>query len=268
MAYPFSSELLAEWRKQNPIQGTPQRDILKEYVSPLTFEPGTLGQWRYSVGLDWAGKIVERLNGGIRLGEFMEENIFKPLGIKDTTFRPLQRRNLMERMSSRVERQADGSLKPDPLELYPVIEPADDAGGGGLYTTARDYIKVLESLLRDDGKLLDSLTLNYLFEPQLPETPELVKTLNETGPGNVLNGFGKKEIKINHGLGGIVAVEGVPGVAGSGMMCWDGLPSCFWWIDRERGTCGFYGSQVFPPGDRPTAELFGEFRKAAYDAVE
>jgi CubicO group peptidase (beta-lactamase class C family) len=267
MAYPFSSPLMAEWRNRNPIQGTPQRDVLKEYATPLTFEPGTPGQWRYGVGLDWAGKIVERLNSDVRLGEYMEANIFRPLGMKDTTFRPLQRKDLMERMSSRVERQQDGSLKPDPLTLYPVIEPADDAGGGGLYTTARDYIKILESILRDDGKLLDSGILAQLFKPQLPESPELVKTLNETGPGKVLNGFGEKEVRINHGLGGIVIVDGVPGAAGKGLLCWDGLPSCFWWVDRERGTCGFYGSQVFPPGDRPTAELFGEFRKAVYAAA-
>ena len=266
MAYPFSSPLLVEWRNLHPID-VPTRNVVEEYLLPLTFEPGTPGQWRYSVGLDWAGKIVERLNGGVKLGEYMEENIFKPLGMKDTTFRPLQRKDLMERMCPRVERQEDGSLKVDKMEQYPVIEPYDDAGGGGLYATARDYIKVLESLLRDDGKLLDPSTLNQLFKPQLPENEQLQKTLNETGPGKVLNGFGKKHVKLNHGLGGLIAVDGVPGIAGKGLLMWDGLPSCFWFVDRERGTCGFYGSQIFPAGDRKTAELFGEFRKAIYTAA-
>jgi CubicO group peptidase (beta-lactamase class C family) len=59
---------------------------------PLTFEPGAFGHWRYSLGLDWAGKLVDRLNGGVKLGEYMEEHIFRPLGMKDTTFRPLHRR--------------------------------------------------------------------------------------------------------------------------------------------------------------------------------
>ena len=224
MAYPWSSELLSEWRKLHPIDES-KRDVVKEYLMPLTFEPGTPGQWRYSVGLDWAGKIVERLNGGIRLGEYMEENIFKPLGIRDITFRPLKRKDLMEKLCPRVERQGDGGLKADPMELYPVIEPADDAGGGGLYATAAEYVKVLESLLRDDGKLLDPTTAAELFKPQLPDNDELQTKLNDTGPGKVMNGFGQKNINMNHGLGGVVAIDGVPGAVGKGMLCWDGLPS-------------------------------------------
>lgn len=286
MGYTFSSEVLNQWRKLHPIDD-PKRDIVQEYLMPLTFEPGRPGHWQYSVGIDWAGKIVERLNGGIKLGDYMEENIFKPLGMTDTTFRPLQRKDLMDRMCPRVAREADGSLKMDSMEQYPVIEPVDDAGGGGLYSTAADYIKVLESLLRDDGKLLDSFSRQLLFQPQLTideslqsqsdhAAEKLQESLNQTGPGSVLNNFAwdnhetileGKQVNLNHGLGGLVAVDGVDGAAGEGMMCWDGLPSCFWWVDRKRGTCGFYGSQIFPAGDRKTAELFGEFRKAAYNAV-
>ena len=266
MAYGFSSPLVAEWQAQNPT-GDPKRDVVKECLMPLTFEPGEPGKWRYSVGLDWAGKIVERLNGGIKLGQHMEEHIFKQVGAKNTTFRPLQRQDLMEKMCPRVERQADGGLKMDSMEQFRVMEPVDDGGGGGLYTTAGDYVKVLESLLKDDGKLLKAAMLDELFKPQLPDNDELQRTLNQTGPGSVMNGYGKTQVKLNHGLGGLVAVDGVPGSVGKGMLCWDGLPSCFWWVDRERGTCGFYGSQIFPAGDRKTGELFGEFRKAVYNTT-
>lgn len=264
LAYTFSSELITQWRDLHPIEGGPKRDVLREYLYPLTFEPGTAGQWRYSVGLDWTGKIIERLNGGIRLGEYMEVNIFKPLGMKDATFRPLQRKDILDRLCPTVKR-ADEGLKVDDPRTYPIIEPVDDTGGGGLYTTAVDYVKVLESLLYDDGKLLDSATLDELFTPQLPDNEALRTRLNQTGPGNVLNNFGQKTVKLNHALGGLVLMEGVPGNAGTGMMCWDGLPACFWWIDREKGTCGFYGSQLLPPPDRETARLFGQFRSAVYN---
>jgi hypothetical protein len=103
-----------------------------------------------------------------------------------------------------------------------------------------DFIKVLESLLRDDGKLLDSATLEELFNPQLPNEEELQPRLNQTGPGIVLSNFGEIKVRLNHALGGLVLVAGVPGHAGNGMLCWDGAPACFWWVDREGRTCGFY----------------------------
>lgn len=287
LGYPFSSPLLAQWRKLYPI-ADPKRDVVKEFLLPLTFVPGEPGHWQYSVGLDWVGKMIERVNGGMKLGEYMKKYIFDPLHMTDTTFRPLQRKDLMDRMCPRVARQEDGSLKMDSMEQFPVIEPVDDAGGGGIYTTAADYVKVLESLLRNDGKILDPLSVDCLFQPELSIKEDLAnqydsiaanqrlqKSLNQTGAGSVLNGWAwdgdvlkGQQVNLNHSLGGLVAVDGVPGTAGRGLLCWYGLPNCFWWIDRQRGTCGFYGSQIFPHGDRKTAELFGEFRKAAYkDAV-
>ena len=262
----FSSPLVAKWLVQNPV-GPPRRDIVKESPTPLAFEPGTLGQWRYGVGLEWVGKVVERLNGGINLGAYMDEHIFKPLGITSLTFRPLRRKDLMDRMCPGVQRQTDGKLKPEERAQFSVIEPVDDSGGHGLYGTAGDYVKVLESLLRDDGKLLDSSTADELFKPQLLDSEELQKTLNQTGPGSVMNGFGQTQLKLNYGLGGLVAVEGIPGSVGKGMLCWYGASSCFWWIDREKGTCGFYGSQIFSFGDKKTGALAGEFRKAVYNAA-
>lgn len=287
LGYAFSSPLLAQWRELHPIEG-PKRDVVNECLMPLTFSPGQPGHWQYSVGLDWVGKMIERVNGGMRLGEYMKKYIFDPLYMTDTTFRPLQRKDIMDQMCPRVARQEDGGLKMDTMEQYPAIDPVDDAGGGGLYSTAADYIKVLESLLRDDGKLLDSASIHLLFQPSITistedllngaeltaEKQRLQKSLNRTGPGRVLNGWAwdfdvlkGQEVKLNHGLGGLVAVDGVDGAAGKGMLCWDGLPSCFWWVDRQRGTCGFYGSQIFPAGDQKTAKLFGEFRKAAYKAA-
>jgi CubicO group peptidase (beta-lactamase class C family) len=269
LGYTFSSNhLLFEWRKQNPLKGELSFSIDDEYTYPLIYEPGALGEWCYSVGLDWAGRLVERLNGNIKLGEYMQKHIFTPLGMKDTTFRPLQREELMARMSARVVRDEEGKLKQEDGKIYPVIEPVDDTGGGGLYSTASDYNKVLQSLLRNDGQLLDSSTLEMLFTPQLPAgNKDYLEKLNRTGPGRVLNNFGEKQLNINHGLGGIIAVDGVPGRVGKGMLCWDGMPACFWWVDREGGTCGFYGSQLFPSSDRNTAELFGAFRGACYAAA-
>lgn len=58
---------------------------IKRVALPLLHEPG--GGYMYSVEVDWAGKIVERVNGGVRLGEYMKQHIFDPLGMTLTGFR-------------------------------------------------------------------------------------------------------------------------------------------------------------------------------------
>jgi CubicO group peptidase (beta-lactamase class C family) len=232
MGYDFSSPLIEAWIQTQPPRPH-KRDIRAEYVLPLTFVPGTPGKWQYSVGLDWAGKVVERVNGGVRLGEYMQENIFKPLGMTSSTFRPLLRKDIMERLVPCVKRAEDGSLSmhPGDVAISTVIEPVDDTGGGGLYSTAEDYYRLLESIVRDDGKVLKTATIDELFRPQLQEHEELQKTLSECGiprrTGSHVPG-GLKEVKWNHGLGGVVAVDSVPGMAAKGTMWWDGMANTIW----------------------------------------
>jgi CubicO group peptidase (beta-lactamase class C family) len=232
MGYDFSSPLIEAWIQTQPPRPH-KRDIRAEYVLPLTFVPGTPGKWQYSVGLDWAGQVVERVNGGVRLGEYMQENIFKPLGMTSSTFRPLLRKDIMERLVPCVKRAKDGSLSEHPgdVVIATVIEPVDDAGGSGLYSTAEDYYRLLESIVRDDGKVLKTATIDELFRPQLQEHEELQKTLSECGiprrTGSHVPG-GLKEVKWNHGLGGVVAVDSVPGMAAKGTVWWDGMANTIW----------------------------------------
>ena len=267
--------LLAQYRATLPADQRPpvppQRNIVQEYLLPLTFEPGTEGKWQYGCGLEWTGLVIERLNHGMRLGDYMSLHIFARLGMKETTFRPLQRAELLQRLCPLVVRLTDGTVEADTVGLTPLIDPYDDSGGGGIYTTAGDYVRVLESLLRDDGRILGEEMVREMFRPQFGESEELQVALEETGIAGAMGRLEGKEIlkgvRWNHGLAGVVAVDGVPGVAEKGTMWWWGLPSCFWWIDREKETCGFYGSQIFPPADQPTANLFREFQKAVYNSA-
>ena len=97
---------------------------------PLAFDPGE--RWEYGVNLDWVGLIVEAVSGQ-KLDAYFREHIFAPLGMRDTGFAttPEQR----ARQMSVHQRQADGSLAPQPLETPST--PEFWAGGGGLYSTAR-----------------------------------------------------------------------------------------------------------------------------------
>ena len=78
---------------------------------PLIYEPRD--GWAYSVAIDGAGKIVERVNGGIRLGDFiMKKYTLESLGIALTGFGPLENEELLSRLCPTTERNAAESLEP------------------------------------------------------------------------------------------------------------------------------------------------------------
>src|SRR2546422_2405224 len=81
-------------------------------TTPLMFDPGD--RWEYGISIDWAGKMVEAVSGQ-RLDRYFQENIFGPLGMKDTSFTisPSQR----ARLASVHQRGGDGALAPIEFEI-------------------------------------------------------------------------------------------------------------------------------------------------------
>lgn len=194
---------------------------------PLVFEPGE--SWEYGVSLEWAGRMVERVNGGRRLGEFMRDNIFDVLGMDLTTFRPWDQPKVLERMGGRTWRDPEsGKIAEDKSGWFPFVEPEEDYGGGGAYTCARDYVKLLMSLLLNDGRLLKPATVDLFFTPQLKDSTALCRELS-TGPISVgaTNGLPRDRL-FNYGLGGAMCMDSIPGHCGRGMIFWSGLPNSFW----------------------------------------
>ena len=108
--------------------------------TPITTDPGT--RWEYGINIDFVGKAVEAASGK-RLDAYLRDHIFHPLGMSDTAFRigDPQRKRLVG-MHARGE---DGSLAPIPFELEQ--DPEFHMGGGGLYSTAGDYIKFTQMIL-------------------------------------------------------------------------------------------------------------------------
>ena len=98
---------------------------------PLTFEPGE--KWEYGINIDFIGKAVEKVSGK-NLEVYFRENLFEPLGMKDTGFKLTSDRRA--RLVGMHARQADGSLAPMPFEIPQ--EPEFFMGGGGLYGTAAE----------------------------------------------------------------------------------------------------------------------------------
>src|SRR5207244_2315678 len=122
-------------------------------------------RWEYGISIDWIGKAVERVSGQ-NLEAYFRENLFGPLGMKDTGFRlPAER----SRVAGVHARHDNGSLERIAFEM--VQEPEFQMGGGGLYGTAVDYLAFELMFLREgrcDGKpLLRPETVRLMGQNQI-----------------------------------------------------------------------------------------------------
>ncbi len=107
---------------------------------PLVFDPGD--KWEYGINLDWVGRLVEAVSGQT-LDVYFRDKIFTPLGMKDSGY--ITSDEQRARQARVHQRQADGSLVPQPLETP--VTPEFWSGGGPLYSTGPDYLTFLQMLL-------------------------------------------------------------------------------------------------------------------------
>lgn len=168
LGYPFLNPILTTWCVNNGISPslTAPGKLVHKYGFPLLFEPGE--KWQYGTGLDWAGKMVERANNGIRLETYMRNNIWEPLGMGNTTYDLDKHEHVFRRLAELTIRDPESDVFM-PGER-PSADPIEECyGSAGVYTTATDYVKILASLLKSDGKLLHVQTIEEMFRPQLSQ---------------------------------------------------------------------------------------------------
>jgi len=135
---------------------------------PLQFQPGNV--WAYSRATDVLGRLVEVVSGQT-LGQFLQQEIFEPLGMVDTGFAvpPAQQ----HRIAQPFDHDPDGGV---PMKLFDPREvPAMESGGGGLMSTAMDYARFLQCL-RNGGefeghRLLSRHTLAFMTADHLGDIP-------------------------------------------------------------------------------------------------
>jgi CubicO group peptidase (beta-lactamase class C family) len=260
VGYPWMNETLTAWRKHvGPSQEELRGKVITTFTTPLLFEPGE--GWVYGGGLDWAGIMAVRLNGSKTLGNYVEEHIFKPLGMTSTTFDIDTRPDIEERLVQTSRREEDGTLvvHGEPVFLMKVEE---HSGGGGLWSSVPDYIKVLGDLLKDKPKLLKKETIEELmFKPQIKSGNPALQSLVDARSATAANAVAA-DSGINYGLGGMLLtkdaeVTGLP----KDTLSWGGLPNLKWFCNRKLGVAGMYASQVLPPGDPQSIELSSAFSK-------
>ena len=231
---------------------------------PLVFDPGD--RWEYGINIDWAGLVVEKVSGQ-KLDAYFREHIFGPLGMKDSGFAttPEQR----ARQASVHQRGADGAtLEPQPLETP--FTPEFWAGGGGLYSTAPDYMTFLRALLHDGG--LDGARILR---------PETVALMNRNHIGGIEAGILKTTLpsrsvdvdffpgsSLKWGLAYMINAQPGPNGRSAGSLTWAGLFNTHYWIDPSRRVAGAIMTQILPFGDPRAMKLYGAFERAAYDALK
>jgi len=231
---------------------------------PLVFDPGD--RWLYGINTDWVGRLVEA-SSGQPLDMYFRDNIFTPLGMKDSGYQPTPEQRA--RQARLHTRQPDGSLALQPLETVPA-EPEFWSGGGPLYSTPRDYLTFLQMLLHGgSGNGVQLLK------------PETVAEMHRNATGNIPCGVLKTEMPalsndvnlfpgapLRWGLAYMLNVEAGPNGRSAGTLSWGGLFNTYYWLDPVRKVTGLIMTQVLPFADPRVLKLYGRFESSVYEALK
>lgn len=229
---------------------------------PLTFDPGE--RWQYGINIDFAGKMVEAVSGK-RLGEYLQENLFAPLGMDSTAFRITP--EMRSRLAKVHERRPDGTLKP--LEFVMTQDPEFEMGGGGLYSTAGDYLSFVRMMLNkgkgNGNQVLKPETVALMSKNAMGELK--VQMLKTALPHRTVDAEFFPGMPKGWGLSFMINDRQAPTGRSAGSLAWAGLANTFYWIDQAKGVGGVYMSQVFPfVEERSLANYYG-FEKSVYQAL-
>ncbi len=230
---------------------------------PLQYEPGT--RWHYSVSVDVQGRLVEVISG-MRFSEFLQQRIFEPLGMEDTSFIVPQDKTARlaqiyspkgtpsDMATAFLSRNTSTELvvSDDQINVNYREGATFESGGGGLVSTAADYMRFSQMML--NGGELDGVRLLS------PKTVELMTTNHL---GDMPMGFRRRGV--GFGLGFAVALDlGEIGELGSaGEYNWGGAAGTRFWIDPQEQLIGVFMVQSIPHRTR----LANQFKLLTYQAL-
>ncbi|KAL6241089.1 hypothetical protein RBB50_011992 [Rhinocladiella similis] len=264
MGYDIKNPLLMRYHKGKPkaFCGRFSEAFAK---TPFVYEPGEA--WQYSGSLDWVGTLVERVNGGISLGQFMNDNIWQPLKMESTTFHLETRPELEARCAKLTIRDpAAKTLTSRANDM--IARPSKDANGGaGAFSTVADIIKLLSALLNSGQGILAPSTVAEMFTSQLTNSNHIRDNLADPNFSMGMTTNLPENTPVSFGIGGMIVQEAINSGRQANSMQWGGLPNISWWIDPKGGVCGIYASQMIPPTDEPSIRIKWLFEKAAYQKL-
>jgi methyl acetate hydrolase len=230
---------------------------------PLMFEPGT--RWQYGQGVGWAGRLVEAMSG-TTLENYFQEKIFRPLGMEDTSY--ILPASKFDRMVSRYHREDGSDLQEDERKLP--TPPTTFNGGGGLYSTAADYVRFMQMILNhgagpNNVRILQPKTVESMMTNQIGHlTAGKMKSFKPNTSADV-------DIQPGHtekwGLGFLINTTPYAGGRSAGSLAWAGLYNTFYWIDPKRRRCAVILMQYLPFVDKEAVGLLDDFERAVYRSL-
>jgi CubicO group peptidase (beta-lactamase class C family) len=243
-----------------PAITTCKNDSLK---TPIATDPGT--RWEYGTNIDFVGKAVEAASGK-RLDAYLRDHIFAPLGMSDTGFKIAD--SMRGRLVGMHSRGPDGSLAPLPFELEQ--DPEFHMGGGGLYSTAGDYIKFCQMILnkgRGSGhQLLRPETVMMMAQNHIGDL--VVTKMTSAAPiySNDVDLY--PDMVKKWGLSFLINAAQTPEGRSPDSLAWAGLANTYFWIDPARDVAGVILMQLLPFADPHSLQAFAGFERGVYAGLD
>ena len=259
LSYGFfgASAVDALYVEANPIAAAEGLDDFARRVAelPLIASPGT--RWNYSVSTDILGRVVE-VASGQPFDEFVKERILDPLDMNDTAFWVAEEKRA--RFMANYAKPGDALVITDsPADGEYTSPPNFPSGGGGLTSTASDYIRFAQMLLEGgslgDVRILTPETVAKMRMNRLPDALVPIELGDFLSPGY---GFGL-------GFAVMVDEDASPEPDHNGVFRWAGAANTFFWIDPESELIGMVWTQFVPFA---AYDLEREFQTLVYEAME
>ncbi|MHC4040694.1 serine hydrolase domain-containing protein [Bradyrhizobium sp. 23AC] len=231
--------------------------------TPIMSDPGT--RWEYGINIDFVGKAVEAVSGK-RLDAYLRDHMFTPLGMNDTAFKITD--DMRQRLVATHARGEDGSLAPIPFEIEQ--NPEFHMGGGGLYSTAGDYIKFTQMILnkgRGNGnQVLKPETVALMGQNHIGDLTIGKMTTVAPMYTNDVDLF--PDIVKKWGLSFLINTAKTPEGRSAGSLAWAGLANTYFWIDPARDVSGVILMQVLPFVDAKCLQAFAGFERGIYAGLD
>ncbi|MGY8710648.1 serine hydrolase domain-containing protein [Bradyrhizobium sp. 18BD] len=231
--------------------------------TPVMTDPGT--RWEYGTNIDFVGKAVEAVSGK-RLDAYLRDNLFAPLGMSDTGFKITD--DMRKRLVGMHARGEDGQLAAIPFELEQ--NPEFHMGGGGLYSTAGDYIKFTQMILnkgRGNGnQVLKAETTAMMGQNQMGD---LNMTKLATAAPMYTNDVDLYPEQVKKwGLSFMINTAKTAEGRSAGSLAWAGLANTYYWIDPARDVTGVILMQLLPFADAKCLQAFAGFERGIYAGLD
>jgi CubicO group peptidase (beta-lactamase class C family) len=223
--------------------------------TPLMFDPDT--RWAYGGSLDRVGRLVEIVSGQT-LDRYFLDNITGPLGMHDTAYAITDKQRV--RQACLHLRKPDGTLAPQPLVKR--TEPKVFSGGGGIHSTAPDYLTLLQAFLNGGKGILRPQTVALMSANQVGTIDAgILKTTNPALSDDVDFFPG---VRLRWGLADMINIDPVPERRAAGSQTWAGLYNTYYWIDPASRIAGVIMMQILPFADRRALEVYRQFERGIY----